>query len=220
MPCCFPKCVMSPSKDNTSQQTMRNYGWNILKMSPALSSLAWNQKNQMNAINEGWPKNNKLKKAALLRFRRTRVFNGLMLYFQFHRNANKRHCPHLNPDLEEWICSEKITNSISFTYQSSQDLQMRPKCTPRTMSHVIANLPFKMPQTHFSRVKWMTTEQIWALINWAWEVKETALSNPVSVSWIYKIQNMAVRKIFCVWRKVTSKNICLPPCGYLFQKLY
>lgn len=99
---CFPKCVMSPSKDNTNQQMMKNYDWNILKMPPSQSSLAWNQINWMNAINKGWPKNNKLKKAALLRLQRARASNGLMLYFQVHRNANKRHYPHSNLDLEEW----------------------------------------------------------------------------------------------------------------------
>lgn len=53
IPCCSPKYVMSPSKDNTNQQVMKNYDEIILKMPPSLSSLAWNQINLMNAINEG-----------------------------------------------------------------------------------------------------------------------------------------------------------------------
>lgn len=156
IPCCSPKYVMSPSKDNTNQQVMKNYDEIILKMPPSLSSLAWNQINLMNAINEGWPKNNKLKKAALLRLQRTHAFNGLMLYFQFHRDANKRRYPHSKLDLEEWKFFEKKTNSISLMYQNGQNLQIRPKCSPRTVSYFIANLLFKTPQTHFSQVKWMS----------------------------------------------------------------
>lgn len=83
---------------------MKNYDWNILKI-PTITELSGLESNKLDEcllLIKEWPKNNQVKKSCPSETPEHVLPNGLMLYFQVHRNANKRHYPHSNLDLEEW----------------------------------------------------------------------------------------------------------------------